>query len=56
MSAESIYGYAADAILVVHVLFVLFVLLGVVAIYVGFWLSWSWVRNIWFRWLHLHHD
>lgn len=50
---ESIYALAADTILVSHVLFVLFVVFGVVAIYVGHWLSWGWVRNFWFRILHL---
>ena len=53
MSAESLYQLAADAILVAHVLFVAFVVLGLVAIYIGYWRSWAWVRNYWFRLLHL---
>jgi len=44
---------AADAILISHVLFVAFVVLGLVAIYVGRWLAWAWVRNLRFRVLHL---
>jgi len=51
--AESVYLLAADALLIAHALFVAFVILGLVAIYLGFWLSWSWVRNFWFRVLHL---
>lgn len=40
-------------ILVSHVLFVAFVTLGLLAIYIGGWLSWAWVRNFRFRLLHL---
>ena len=47
------YLLAADALLFVHVLFVAFVVVSVVLIYVGSWLSWAWVRNFWFRVLHL---
>lgn len=53
MSAEAFYRLAADAILIAHVLFVAFVVLGLSSIYLGLWLSWSWVRNYWFRLAHL---
>jgi hypothetical protein len=53
MSEDSIYLLAADVILITHVLFVAFVVLGLVAIYIGSWLSWGWVRNFRFRILHL---
>lgn len=43
----------ADAILLVHVLFVGFVIIGLLLILLGKPLSWSWVRNPWFRLLHL---
>lgn len=43
----------ADAILVLHVLFVCFVVLGLVAVYLGSLLQWRWVRNRTFRLLHL---
>ncbi|MDP3534664.1 MAG: DUF2784 domain-containing protein [Halomonas sp.] len=43
----------ADAILVIHVLFVAFVVLGLVAIYAGYFLGWRWVRNSFFRITHL---
>ena len=39
--------------LILHALFVGFVVLGVVAIYLGPVLAWEWVRNIRFRVLHL---
>jgi hypothetical protein len=44
---------AADVILLLHVLFVAFVVLGLVLIFVGRSLGWNWVRNPWFRLLHL---
>ncbi len=44
---------AADAILVLHTLFVAFVVLGLVCIVVGGILGWRWVRNRWFRYAHL---
>jgi len=47
------YLLAADLVLIVHVLFVAFVVLGVVFILLGKLLSWSWVRNPWFRSAHL---
>jgi hypothetical protein len=43
----------ADLILIGHVLFVCFVVLGLVAVYIGWLLSWCWVRNRLFRMLHL---
>lgn len=47
------YAYAADAMLVIHVLFVAFVVLGLILIFVGRLLAWQWVRNLWFRIAHL---
>ena len=47
------YLLAADAILFTHALFVAFVILGLLAILAGKLLSWSWVRNPWFRLAHL---
>jgi hypothetical protein len=43
----------ADAILFVHVLFILFVVGGLAAIWVGAVLNWRWVRHPWFRVAHL---
>jgi hypothetical protein len=43
----------ADAILVVHFGIVLFIVGGLLAIWLGAALGWAWVRNRWFRYLHL---
>jgi hypothetical protein len=43
----------ADAILIFHFLFVLFVVGGMPAIWIGAWLKLDFVRNIWFRIIHL---
>ncbi len=43
----------ADFIVVLHAAFFLFVVLGLVVILLGIAFRWDWVRNIWFRSLHL---
>jgi len=43
----------ADVILIVHFLIAGFIVLGLVAVWLGAALGWAWVRNPWFRWLHL---
>jgi hypothetical protein len=43
----------ADVILVVHVLYALVVVLSVPLIVIGAFLHWQWVRNVWFRIIHL---
>ncbi len=43
----------ADFIVLIHATYVSFVVLGLVAILLGAVLHWSWIRNIWFRMLHL---
>ena len=45
--------YAADLILFIHVLFVAFVVFGLLFIFAGKLLSWPSVRNPWFRLAHL---
>lgn len=47
------YLLAADAVLIAHVLFVAFVVIGLLLIALGGTLSWPWVRNRTFRILHL---
>ena len=47
------YLVAADAVLLLHVLFVVFVVVGLVLILAGKLLSWAWVQNWWFRVMHL---
>lgn len=46
-------GWLADALLALHVGIVLFVVLGQVAILLGGWRRWRWVRNFAFRATHL---
>ena len=53
MDDKSIYLLAADSILALHVLFVGFVVCGLILILLGKFLDWAWVRNIWFRLAHL---
>ena len=53
MDSSFIFILAADAMLILHVLFVGFVTVGFVLILVGKVLNWSWVRNLWFRTAHL---
>ena len=50
---STLYSFAADAILITHVLFVAFVIFGLILVYAGFFLNWQWVRNVWFRSVHL---
>jgi Protein of Unknown function (DUF2784) len=47
------YALQADLVLILHLVYVGFVLLGQIAILIGACLRWLWVRNPWFRWLHL---
>ncbi|NUM79804.1 DUF2784 domain-containing protein [bacterium] len=43
----------ADIILIIHFLFVGFVIAGLLLIFFGAWRRWRWIRNFWFRILHL---
>jgi len=44
---------AADALLVLHFAIVAFIIGGLILTWVGALASWAWVRNPWFRYLHL---
>jgi len=44
---------AADVILIAHFAIALFIVLGLVAIWLGATLRWEWVRNRWLRSAHL---
>lgn len=50
---QTLYLVAADAVLLAHALFVAFVVLGLAMILIGGARAWRWVRNPWFRILHL---
>lgn len=43
----------ADAIVVFHVAYVLFIVLGLLVILIGVARGWAWVRNPWFRLIHV---
>jgi Protein of Unknown function (DUF2784) len=45
--------FLADVTVVVHAAYVSFVLFGLVAILIGIVFKWKWVRNFWFRAIHL---
>jgi polyferredoxin len=45
--------WIADLVLVLHWLFVLFVVGGEALILLAWWRGWQWARNLWFRVLHL---
>ena len=53
METGFFYLLAADLLLIGHVLFVAFVVFGLVLILIGKPLDWHWVRNPWFRLAHL---
>lgn len=43
----------ADLILVVHALFIVFVVMGWMLTVIGGFLGWQWILNAWFRCVHL---
>ena len=43
----------ADTVLIIHFLYVLFVVGSLPLIWIGAWLKLGFVRNVWFRFLHL---
>ncbi len=43
----------ADFVLIVHFLYVLFVIASLPIIWLGAWFKWTFVKNRWFRFLHL---
>jgi Protein of Unknown function (DUF2784) len=47
------YRTLADLVLITHVSFVAFVIIGLIVICVGGFAEWRWIRNPWFRSAHL---
>ncbi|HEY3788297.1 MAG TPA: DUF2784 domain-containing protein [Urbifossiella sp.] len=47
------YGYLADFVVFIHVLYVGYVVLGQLAITIAAPFRWQWARNPWFRFSHL---
>lgn len=50
---DSLYSILADMILVLHFVFIGFVVGGQLCVVVGYFLDWRWVRNLKFRVCHL---
>ena len=48
-----LYRLLADFVVIVHFAYVLSVILGLGAILLGRVFGWQWVRNVWFRGVHL---
>lgn len=53
MTQQELVLILADALLIVHVCFVAFVVCGLLLVYLGKVFGWHWVRNRRFRLLHL---
>ena len=53
MEPQSLYTWIADLILITHLLFVIFVVFGLVLVFAGRLRAWRWVRNPWLRATHL---
>lgn len=51
--SRPVYAWLADAVLVAHFAFVLFVVAGLPFIWLGKWQGWGIVRNPWWRAAHL---
>ena len=49
----NIYQFLADTALIIHVSFVVSVISALIMTVIGGYLKWSWVRNWWFRLIHL---
>lgn len=53
MDSSTVFLLAADVVLLLHALFVAFVVIGLLLIFAGKVRAWSWIRNPWFRLTHL---
>lgn len=51
--SESFYTFLADLTAFIHFLYVLFVVIGQIVIVIGVFRNWQFIRNIWFRVIHL---
>jgi hypothetical protein len=45
--------FLADLLAVIHLGYVVFVILGFILILAGIFFKWKWIRNLWFRIIHL---
>jgi hypothetical protein len=53
MEMSKVHSLMADVILVIHFLFIAFVLVGQACIVIGYFRSWHWVRRLMFRVCHI---
>jgi hypothetical protein len=53
MATSTTFRLAADIVLILHASFVLFVIVGLLLVFIGKFAQWGWVRNFWFRAAHL---
>jgi hypothetical protein len=53
VNQSDLYLRLADVILIAHFAIVVFIVCGLVAIVIGKWLGWTWIRNRAFRLTHL---
>ncbi len=53
MTSEQIWAWVADLILVVHMAIVVFIVGGLLLVWIGAWRGWKSVRNRCFRFWHL---
>lgn len=47
------YQFLADLIVLLHLAYATFVVLALLVVLVGSYFGWAWVRNFWFRTVHL---
>lgn len=47
------YAFLAEVVMLVHLAYVCVVVFGMLGIVIGIPLRWEWIRNPWFRWIHL---
>ena len=53
MTTPGTYQMLADLVLATHIAFVAFMVAGLLLIVIGGFCGWRWIRNPWFRSLHL---
>lgn len=51
--ASSIYSFLADVVALVHGLYAGFIVVALLLVLIGYFCKWEWVRNPWFRIIHL---
>ena len=52
METSTLFRLAADAVMMLHALFVVFVVAGLALVLIGYWRDWQWVRHFGFRLAH----